>query len=250
MMRTLLLRGMLAGLVAGLLAFVFATIWGEPQVEHAIGFEELQSRLAGVHEHGEEVVSRDVQSTWGLLVGTCVYGVAIGGIFALVFAGVHGRLSSLPARSTAALLSVAAVVVVVAVPFLKYPTNPPAVGDPDTLAHRTELYFLMMAISIVAAVAAVRVYRVLAARDRWNAGVAAGVTFVGLVLLAGLLLPAVNEVPRTFPATVLWNFRVSSFGTQVVLWSSLGLVFGPLAQRALTRAQGPAQAPQAATSTT
>src|SRR4029079_4514153 len=76
--RALLVRGMLAGLVAGVAAFVFAYLFGEPGVDGGIDFEE-----AGAHTHGgEELVSRGVQSTVGLLVGLLVYAVAIGGIFA------------------------------------------------------------------------------------------------------------------------------------------------------------------------
>ena len=53
-----------------------------------------------------------------------------------------------------------------------------------------------------------------------------------LVEIAALLLPAVNEVPEQFPAVVLWNFRVASMGAQLIMWATLGLLFGALSQRA------------------
>jgi len=40
------------------------------------------------------------------------------------------------------------------VPNLKYPANPPSVGEPETIGMRTGFYFLMMLISIAAMVAA------------------------------------------------------------------------------------------------
>jgi hypothetical protein len=52
------------------------------------------------------------------------------------------------------------------------------------------------------------------------------------MIAAGLVLPAVNEVPDEFPAAVLWKFRVSSLGAQFILWATLGLLFGALTQRA------------------
>jgi len=52
------------------------------------------------------------------------------------------------------------------------------------------------------------------------------------VAIAGLLLPAVNEVPAQFPAVVLWKFRVASIGAQFIMWATLGLLFGALTQRA------------------
>jgi len=57
--------------------------------------------------------------------------------------------------------------------------------------------------------------------------------YIVIVALAGLLLPAMNEVPDGFPADVLWQFRVASLGAQLIMWATLGLLFGALTQRAL-----------------
>jgi Probable cobalt transporter subunit (CbtA) len=57
--------------------------------------------------------------------------------------------------------------------------------------------------------------------------------YIVIGTLAGLLLPAVNEVPDGFPAVVLWQFRMAAFGAQPIMWSTLGLLFGALTQRAL-----------------
>ncbi|HML27733.1 MAG TPA: CbtA family protein, partial [Hyphomicrobium sp.] len=64
-MANLLLRGMLAGLLAGFLAFGFATVFGEPQVDRAIGFEEQMAKARGDAEE-PEIVSRAVQASIGL----------------------------------------------------------------------------------------------------------------------------------------------------------------------------------------
>jgi hypothetical protein len=61
----------------------------------------------------------------------------------------------------------------------------------------------------------------------------AGLAFVAIVVAAGWALPSVHEVPRDFPATTLWRFREASLGMQAVLWSAIGLVFGPAAQRVM-----------------
>ena len=145
--RTLLIRGMLAGLAAGLLAFVFAWIVGEPAVSSAISFETQRAAAEGAAPY-VPIVSRDVQSTLGLLTAVVVYGVALGGIFSLVFAGIYGRLRRTTPTRTAIELAAAAFVVVYLVPFLKYPANPPAVGQPDTIQLRTTLYLVMMAVSV------------------------------------------------------------------------------------------------------
>ncbi|MQY33759.1 hypothetical protein SRB17_17240 [Streptomyces sp. RB17] len=227
--RNLLVRGMLAGLAAGVLALVVAYVLGEPNVDKAISFEEAHS-----HEHEMAVVSRSLQSTAGLATGVLVYGVAFGGIAALAFCFALGRVGRFGPRATALLLSGCALLAVYVVPFLKYPANPPSVGSPDTIGKRTALYFLMMLLSVLLAIAATLLGRRLAPRlGTWWATVAAVVAFAVVIGLAFQFLPVVNEVPRNFPATLLWRFRLSALAIQTTLWAGFGLVFGELAERLL-----------------
>jgi hypothetical protein len=231
--RSLLVRGMLVGVLAGLLAFAFAFAFGEPQVQHAIDFEDQLARLH--HEAPDpELVSRGVQRTWGLLTGAVVMSVALGGLFALVFAWAYGRIGAMGPRLTAAVLALAAYLTVILVPFTKYPANPPTVGDPDTIDRRTVLFFAMILIAILALVAAARIRRALLAQlGPWNAAIVAGFAFIAVVAVAELILPAVHETPKGFPADVLWRFRIASLGINATIWTTLGLVFGMAAERLL-----------------
>jgi predicted cobalt transporter CbtA len=252
MVRDLLIRGMLVGLLAGLLAFGFAKVFGEPQVDRAIAFEEQMSQTSGeapamtmapgtAMDHGTEVelVSRRVQSTIGLFTGAVVVGTALGGLFALVFAFSYGRMGRLSPRVTAALLAAGGFVAFAFVPGLKYPANPPAVGAAETIGYRTELYFAMVLISIAAAVTAIMIGRRLVVRHGgWNAALMGAASFIVIIVAAQLLLPSINEVPDKFPADLLWRFRVVSFGIQFILWTTIGLVFGALAERSLTTRYG------------
>jgi hypothetical protein len=238
MVGNLLLRGMIAGLIAGILVFAFARIFGEPLVDAAIAFEEATSQAAGAAAE-PEIVSRATQAGLGLFTGIMAYSVAVGGLFALVFAFVHGRFSSLSARGTSAVIAAAAFVAIVIVPAIKYPANPPAVGNPDTIGVRTELFFLMIVVSIASLVAAIAIARRLAANyGAWNAAIIAGILFVGFIGLVEYLLPPINEVPENFSAMVLWRFRTTSLGMHVILWSVLGLAFGALAEKRLSVRNG------------
>jgi hypothetical protein len=246
MVRPLLVRGMLAGALAGLLAFGFAWLFGEPQVNLAIGFEAHMHQMAGEAPE-PEIVSRAVQSTVGLLTGVVVYASAIGGIFALAFAGAYGRLGRLDARGTAALLAAVGFVVLILAPQIKYPANPPSIGEPETIGIRTALYFTMIALSLIAAIAALSTGRQLARRlGAWNGVLIAGAVYIVVVAVAMLILPAINEVPADFSAAVLWRFRLVSLGIETVLWTALGLVFGVLAERQLAPRAGLAGVPRAA----
>jgi predicted cobalt transporter CbtA len=242
MMRNLLVRGMLTGVAAGLLAWVFAWVFGEPEVRHAITFEESHSahdhdmaNMGGGHDDAQPV-SRSVQSTIGLLTGVGVYGIAVGGLFALVFAVAYGRVGSIRARGTAGLLAVVGFVAVVLVPFLKYPAQPPAVGDPDTITQRTVEYFGFIAISVAFAVGAVYVARGL--RERLggaNAVLAAVGAYMVAIGLVAWSLPASEAVPAGFDASVLWRFRMAALGVQAVLWTTFGVLFGALAAKVVER---------------
>jgi Probable cobalt transporter subunit (CbtA) len=240
MVRSLLVRGMLVGAAAGLLAFVFLKIYGEPQVDIAVAFEAqmeaAKAAAAGASsvEEGPELVSRQVQAGLGLFTAVMVYSAAFGGLFGLAFAFAYRRMpGAVRPQGLSLLLAAVGFVAVYLVPNLKYPANPPSVGNPETIGIRTALYFTMMAISIAAMIGAFSLKRLLVRRlGDWNSTLAVAAYYVVIVAIAGLLLPPVNEVPELFPAVVLWKFRVASIGVQLIMWTTLGLLFGALTQRA------------------
>jgi peptidoglycan/LPS O-acetylase OafA/YrhL len=233
MLRNLLLCGLLAGLCGGLLGTGFARVVGETQINQAIAYEDAQYKAQGVPPE-KPIVSRSMQSSLGLLTAAVVYGLALGGLFALAFAAVYGRVGRASPARTSIWMAAAAFVVLYLVPFIKYPANPPSVGDPDTIGKRTALYLIMILISLLAAIAAVRLRRVLG--ERWSGSTAtlvAGLVYLLVVVVAGALLPPINEVPKTFPAVTLFRFREASVGMQAVVWTTIGLVFGATAQRVM-----------------
>jgi Probable cobalt transporter subunit (CbtA) len=247
MVGTLLVRGMLVGIVAGLLSFGFLKVYGERQVDRAIAFEtQLEEakaaaeKVKGMHTSDEEepeLVSRPMQAGLGLFTAVLIYSVAFGGLFGLAFAFAYGRMpGALTPQALSALLAATGFIGVYLVPNLKYPANPPSIGDPETIGARTALYFLMIAISLAALVGSARLKRLSVVRaGEWNANLIAAGCYIVVVAIASLLLPTVNEVPEEFPAVVLWKFRIASAGAQFIMWATLGLMFGALTEFAATR---------------
>jgi predicted cobalt transporter CbtA len=236
MIRTLLLRGMLSGMVAGMLVFFFARWTGEPQVQSAIALEAKMDQAKGITPE-PEIVSRKVQRGIGLLTGALVYGAAMGGIFGLVFAFACGRIGITSSRTLAAALAGMGFTAIALVPALKYPANPPSVGNPETIGIRTAAYFLLIAFSVAVMVLTVQSGRWLGVRyGAWNGSVGAAALFVIVMIPVTHLFPRIDEVPAEFPATLLWRFRVATLETQVVLWATLGLLFGWLTERKMARA--------------
>ncbi len=223
-------RGMAAGLLAGLLAGLFAFFTGEPLLDQAIGLEE-----SAAHSPDEEVFSRATQKA-GLFFATGLSGVFVGGLFGLTYAYFRGRMAAgsewIRGVSLAAVIFAGAVLI----PFLKYPANPPTVGDPATIGARTAAYLALVGLSLLAVLAAWYASRLL--RERGVSTPVRQVTIgLGLVIaVTGLFmgLPAAAD-PGEFPAGLLWSFRLSSLGTQAVLWASLGTIFGLLGERSEAR---------------
>lgn len=281
MEKKLIFSGLIAGAAGGLAAWIFALIFAEPLIDRAIAYEdgraaaqEALDRAAGFEipaEEGGDVVSRGVQSTFGLGLGLIAFGIAVGALFAVTYAVCLGRTGRIRARQLALLVAAAGFVTVSLIPLSKYPANPPAASSDDTVSDRAGLFLLTLMIGVLAAVIATAVGQRLQPRfGTWNAALLAGGGFVAVVSLALLMLPPLGhldanvtatgaehatETPRAlrdpegnivfpgYPADVLAEFRVYSVAAQALLWGVIGLVFAPFADRLLRSGERPAVAP-------
>ncbi len=220
-------RGLAAGLLAGLLAGLFAYLFAEPALDRAIELENA------AHERSEQVFDRGDQKA-GLILATALYGTSVGALFGLLSAFFRHLYRSEWRRSLA--LAGAIFLGAVLLPFLKYPPNPPGVGaDPETLTTRTLAYLAMIALCMLAVLAAWRFARGLkGASSPLRDLTAAGVLLVLFAFLY-LAMPDFGETSGHAPADLVWDFRLSSLGTQAVLWAGIGCIFGLLGERARKR---------------
>jgi hypothetical protein len=246
--RTFLVHGLLAGLLAGVAAFVVAYTVGEPQVDRAIALEsagatadhhhedEATASDSHSHDHGEDAaISRTTQSTLGLATGTLAIGVVLGGLTGLLAAVGLGRLGGLRPAASTALVALLGAVSFSVVPFLKYPATPPAVGSGETIDSRTALWFGFVAVSVLGVLTAVAVARWAARRWSGVPGTIAGATaYVVVVAVAALAFPKVDEL-GAFPASILWDFRISSLLTLLAMWAVIGTVLTALVDRTWRR---------------
>lgn len=226
MFRRLLKEGVLAGVAGGAALALVLGLVGEGPIGRAVALE-------GAAE--TEMFGRGVQMAGGMLAAV-LYGAALGAVFSVAYALVRHRLAATDDWRASVALAAAGFAAVFLLPFLKYPANPPAVGDPDSIGRRTALYLLAVAWSLVATWGGWRA---------WRAGVARGMpvataapatlaVWVGLAAIGLVLLPA-NTDPVEAPATLVWQFRLASLAGAGAYWSVLGLVFGWLRLRARPR---------------
>ncbi len=219
----------LAGLIAGLAAAAFHSLLIEPVIDRAIELEERRSQAEG-KEAKAPVVDRPLQRV-GLVVGFLLYGAVWGALFGTLF---HVTRVWQPAAWTGAtrgLLCAALAGWSVAVfPFLKYPANPPGVGDPGTIGYRQGLYFGFIGLSVVGTTLAVGVQRLLShpsalpsrGRLRWAPALALYAVYSAAAYTA---MPA-NPDPVRMPAQLVWTFRAISLAGLALFWVVLGGAFG------------------------
>jgi hypothetical protein len=277
MERRLILRGIAAGGLAGLLAALFTRIMAEPIIQKSIDYESTRDTIEdalrkaaglGPNPPGPDIFSRATQRNVGAPIGLIVFGMAMGALFAVVFIILNRRYGDrLHPRVLALIVAGFAFLGIYGVPYLKYPANPPAIGHPDTIHARGNLYLGMVAVSIASLIAAFLLGRYLSRRrGGWNGTIATVITFVAWMAIVMALFPPlghlhanvveygkqVTETPLPlknaagqivypgFPADVLFKFRLYSVLNQLLLWSTIGLTFGLLAERVLATAKQPA----------
>jgi hypothetical protein len=240
-----LVRGALAGVAGSVASVLVLILLGESSIRRAIELEEARAVPGEAHE---EVFSRTTQIIGGA-AGLILFGVVAGLVFGVVFAATRHRLGPGPDWRRARRLAAATFVGIFLVPFLKYPANPPAVGDPDTINQRTLAYVSMLVISVLALVLAVAVHDRLAARGMGEerSQPLAALAWLAVVGVAMVALPA-NPDEITIAADLLWSFRMSSLAGQAAFWAVAGTVFGLLSVRA-TATSGVTAAPETSAGT-
>jgi predicted cobalt transporter CbtA len=234
-------RGLLAGVAAGVAAAVVGLFVVEPAIRKALAVEAAR----GADDGHDELVGRTTQVIGGMVAAVAV-AVCVGLVLAVVFAAVRHRLPGATDFGRAVLLAGCGFVAVALVPALKYPANPPGVGNSDTINTRTLQY-----VALIAAAIAVTwlgfVVRAALARRGWQPPRAAAATAVvvtaGYALLLIVFPTTPDAVPADIPAALLWRFRLGSLAELAAMWATLGLTLGLLLTPAGDRSQRPAADP-------
>jgi hypothetical protein len=213
--------GAIAGAAGGLVMAIVLRLLGEGPIGDAVAIESRN------HPGKEEMFTRSTQHLGGM-IGVLLYGVFVGVILAVVLAAVRHRLPLRDDWWRSITLAAIGFATIVLVPFLKYPANPPTVGDPSTITRRTVLYLTMLAFSVGATLLTWRFASFVS--SRWSRQVVVPATIT-------LYLTAVSIAFAVFPpftdkiglsANLLWHFRLDSLAGSAALWSVLGLTLGGL----------------------
>ena len=247
--RTIVLVALLIGVLAGLGGAVFHTIATEPRVEDAIAIEEAaveadHAMAGGESGSGEEEVSvsRTDQKGAGLFLAYALTGAAFGLFLAITSMSLRTTTGG-PFRRVVVSGMVLAGAITVA-PWLKYPPNPPAVGDPDSVGERERLFVLLIVLAALLLAGLAHLSSRLRRAEWPDDRRVAAVVGVGLVAFAVLFaaMPASPD-PVGVPANLVWQFRLNSLTGNLLVWTlltvGLGVVWSEAARRS---AEAPARA--------
>ena len=239
MTRSLAIRGALSGFLAALVAACYGLVFVEPSIQLSVGIESARRAAAG--ETADELISR-AQQRIGLVVALLVVGATLGLLYGLVMSLVHRRTMSEWAPPVvwreSARLAVVGWAAMFLLPQLRYPANPPGVGGSETIGLRTNGALLALAAGLFAVALSWRIGALLIERSvpqPWPAVAVAVIVSVGLGATF-LLLPDLSD-RVDIPAALLWRFRITSFGSHLLLWGGLATFFTLLSTRERSRAQ-------------
>jgi predicted cobalt transporter CbtA len=219
---------LLSGAIAGtILALVNLGIV-EPFIEQAIALENERAAANGEMINPIEFSSYRIWQRGGEIAAGTVLGLSIGALFGIVFAYARDSLPGSSNKKKALILAGVMWLVLFIVPAIKYPGNPPAVGNPDTLSYRQSLYITYLAISGFSALGLALLHRKLGNMHIKKVMIPA--IYVAIMIIAYLAMPP-NPDQITAPMDLVIGFRLASGFTMSIFWGLLGIILGAFLEK-------------------
>jgi len=216
-----LLSGAFAGLIHGTVNFAIV----EPYLDQAIGIENQNLFASGEADDVPEFwVEYEGYRTWqksGQILSGVILGTSVGSMFGIVFALSRNSLPGSNDVKKSIILSGIMWLTLYFIPFLKYPANPPTVGDSETIMLRAILYVSFIAISGIGVVA----FYKLSKRFQNNRKLVALIGYGIFISLAFFTMPE-NPDEISAPMNLVNEFRIMSVLGVSSFWLSIGIILG------------------------
>jgi predicted cobalt transporter CbtA len=234
----------LSGIIAGIVLAIVNQAVVTPYIERAVGIENQKAIARGEVIDPAAMAAYRLWQKEGSVVAGAILGLAYGALLGAVFA--YAR-SSLPGRNNmrkALLLAGIMWFTLYLVVALKYPANPPAVGNPDTIYLRESLYVIFMAISGFSALGLSYLHRILAKKKNLQTRKKVPLLLIPILLYVAIMAIAFFALPNnpdaitippssttTVPMDLIISFRVVTAITMSMFWGLLGILLGVLWDR-------------------
>ena len=231
---TFVIITLLSGAIAGTVLGAINQALVEPYIDRAISIETQNAIKEGEVIDPVELQNYRLWQKGGEIAAGTILGMSFGALFGVVF--VYSRSLLLPQSNSnirkALVLAGIMWFVLFLIPALKYPANPPAVGDPETIYYREGLYIGLLAISGFSALGLALLYRKLGSRtpNNKNRIIIVPLIYAAIIVGAFLILPP-NPDKISAPVDLVQGFRIASAFTMSIFWGLLGLILGALWDR-------------------
>jgi predicted cobalt transporter CbtA len=216
---------LIAGAISGTLLAIINQGIVEPYIDEAINIENQNAIAQGEVINPQEFNDYRLWQKSGEIAAGTILGVSLGALFGVVFALTRNSIPGSNNKKKALILAGVMLLVIYIVPALKYPANPPAVGDPETIYYRESLYITILTISGLSALGLVFLYRKLG--DKKGKQIVVPVIYIVIIAAAFMILPP-NPDEITAPMDLVIGFRIASGLTMSAFWGLLGLILGAL----------------------
>ena len=214
----------IAGLIAGLIHGFVNVLIVEPYLDDAIGIENQRMFASGNAKDSPDFWQKFVDyRTWqkqGSIIAGAMLGVATGALFGVVFAYSRHMLPTQNEVIKALVLAGIMWTAIFFIPFLKYPANPPTVGDPNTILFRTLIYIGFVGLSGFSALAFSKVYKNLHSKKYL-----AFLGYAGFISMMFIIFPQ-NPDKITISADLVNGFRLVSVITMLAYWIANATILG------------------------
>lgn len=213
------ISGTIAGTILGLINIVLV----EPYLDRAIGIEVQNSIDAGEEVNPVEHFNYRFWQKGGEIVAGTILGMSFGALLGIVF--VFGR-KLIPGSNIkkAFVLSGVIWLVIFMIPAIKYPANPPTVGDPDTIYYRQFLFISFILISGFTALGLSIIYTKI--KSKISIKFLTVSIIYTIVMIGVFIVTPPNPDKITAPTDLVNGFRIMSMLTMTIFWIILGLTFG------------------------
>lgn len=222
-----------SGVIAGIiLAFLNLGIV-EPTIDKAIALEVQKQVSSGENVNMSELIDYRYWQKAGAFAGGAIYGAGLASLFGVVFVFARSKLPGKNNKQKAILLAGIMWFVLFLMGALKYPANPPAVGDPETIYYRETLYVGYIMISGLAALGMAVIW----IRTRMNSKkIIIPLMYAAIMVTAYVVMPS-NPDKIEISMDLIQTFRILTAITIGVFWGILGIIFGSLWDKFLSREQ-------------
>ena len=221
-----LFSGFSAGVIQGLTNLALV----EPYLDKAIGIENQKLFASGKAQDDPafwvEYNSYRIWQKGGEILAGGILGMSIGSLFGIIFAFSRNTLPEGHDAKKALVLAAIMWFTIFLIPFLKYPANPPTVGDPDTVVLRGILFLSFIAISGFGALGFYHLSKKLQKRKK----IISIIGYAAFMSIMFVLMP-INPDKMTAPLELVNGFRVMSLVTVTLYWISNAIILGILWQR-------------------